>query len=416
MKEVVVIGAGVIGLCTAYYAAQRGFRVTVIDRHGSEHEGCSYGNAGMIVPSHFVPLAAPGAVALGLKWMFNPESPFWIKPRLEWDLMDWGMKFWRASNAEQVKRAAPLLRDLHLASRDCFDELAAGCGNEFGLVRRGLLALCKTQRALDEEGHVAEKAQRLGVPAEVLNARDLAKLEPGARADVVGAIYFPKDCHLTPQRFMARMKQAAEQAGVKFQWGTNVRGFRRVGNEVRAVTTSSGEIQADEFVLCAGSWSTGVGREIGLKLPMQPGKGYTLTLPNPPALPTICSILVEARVAVTPMGNSLRVGGTMEMAGLNEEINSVRVAGITKAMSVYYPEFKHEHFEGLKVWRGLRPVSPDGLPYLGRTAKYKNLIVATGHAMMGLSLGPISGKLVAETLSDEKPSINIELLSPDRYA
>src|SRR5688500_2430957 len=127
---------------------------------------------------------------------------------------------------------------------------------------------------------------------------------------------------------------------------------------------------------------------------MQAGKGYSLTLENPPALPTICSILVEARVAVTPMGNSLRVGGTMEMAGLNEEINPVRVAGITKAMAAYYPEFKQSHFEGLCVWRGLRPVSPDGLPYLGRTAKYKNVVVATGHAMMGLSLGPISGKLV----------------------
>src|SRR5688500_9644917 len=194
MREVVVIGAGVIGLCSAYYAARRGFRVTVIDRGSEADEGCSYGNAGMIVPSHFVPLAAPGAVMLGLKWMRNPESPFWIKPRLDWDLVDWGMKFWRASNAAQVKRAAPLLRDLHFASRECFEELAAGCGNEFGLVRRGLLALCKTEHALAEEGRAAEEARRLGVPAEVLSARDLAKTDPGARMDAVGAIYFPKDC------------------------------------------------------------------------------------------------------------------------------------------------------------------------------------------------------------------------------
>src|SRR3954463_7098880 len=131
--RVLIIGGGVIGLCTAYYAAQKGHKITIIDRNSEDHGGSSSGNAGMIVPSHFVPLAAPGAVALGLKWMWNPESPFWIKPRLDRELFDWGVKFWRASNAKQVRRAAPLLRDLHLASRACFEELAAGCGNEFGL-------------------------------------------------------------------------------------------------------------------------------------------------------------------------------------------------------------------------------------------------------------------------------------------
>jgi D-amino-acid dehydrogenase len=416
MKDVVVIGAGVIGLCSAYYAVQRGFRVTVIDRASEAHEGCSYGNAGMIVPSHFVPLAAPGAVMLGLKRMRNPESPFWIKPRLDWDLVDWGMKFWRASNAKHVACAAPVLRDLHFASRECFEEMAAGCGNEFGLVRRGLLALCKTEHALEEEGRAAEEARRLGVPAEVLNAQDLAKLDPGAKMDAVGAIYFPKDCHLTPGRFMARMKKLVADAGVKILWETEVIGVKKEGKRIRAVVTSKDEIAGDEFVLCGGSWSTEIGREMGLKLPMQAGKGYSLTLENPPALPTICSILVEARVAVTPMGNAARVGGTMEMAGLNEDINPTRVAGIVKAMARYYPEFAGKCFEGVKPWRGLRPVSPDGLPYLGRAGVYENLVVATGHAMMGLSLGPITGKIVGEVLANEKPSIDLQLLNPDRYA
>jgi D-amino-acid dehydrogenase len=416
MKEVLVIGGGVIGLCSAYYAAQRGFKVTVVDRNPEDHPGCSYGNAGMIVPSHFIPLAAPGAVMLGLKWMLNPESPFWIKPRLDWELLDWGWKFWRASNAAHVKRSAPLLRDLHVASRDCFEELAAGCSNEFGLVRRGLLALCKTEHALEEEGRTAEQAQGLGIPAEVLNARDTAKLEPAIQMNIAGSVYFPRDCHLTPQRFMARMKTLAQEAGVNFLWKTEARAVRTEAGRIRAVVTDRAELPADELVLCAGSWSPVLARAMNLKLPMQAGKGYSLTLENPPELPTICAILVEARVAVTPMGNALRIGGTMEMAGLNEDVNPVRVVGIMKAMPRYYPAFEAPHFDGVQAWRGLRPVSPDGLPYLGRTSRYKNVVIATGHAMMGLSLGPISGKLVAEILWGDKTSIDLQLLSPDRYA
>src|SRR4051794_2417058 len=193
-KSVVIIGAGVIGLTTAYYCVRQGYRVTVLDRGKPTDEGCSYGNAGMIVPSHFVPLAAPGMVALGLRWMWNPESPFYIQPRLNWELLSWGYQFWRASNARQVERAAPLLRDLSFASRACFEELtdeAHGLG-DFGLTKRGLLMLCKTQRTLDHEAAYAMRAQALGIPAEPLDARQTAALDPAITMDVAGAVYFPK--------------------------------------------------------------------------------------------------------------------------------------------------------------------------------------------------------------------------------
>lgn len=416
MKQVLIIGAGVIGMCSAVYAAQRGFAVTVIDRREESYEGCSFGNAGMIVPSHFVPLAAPGAVALGLKWMWNPESPFWIKPRLDLDLLNWGFKFWAAANKEHVTRSAPLLRDMHLASRACFEELAAGCHNEFGLNKLGLLALCKTQHALEEEGRAAQSAEALGVPAKVLDPAATARLDPGVQMDIAGAIYFPKDCHLTPHLFMRRLQQLAHEAGVKVHHGQEAVGAVVEGHRVRSLRTTRGEIEADEFVLCAGSWSPVIARELGLNLPMQAGKGYSLTVENPPELPSICSILVEARVAVTPMGSSLRVGGTMEIAGLNEEVNETRVQGIIKAMPKYFPAFTAEHFRGLKPWKGLRPVSPDGLPYIGRTQRFHNLTVGTGHSMMGLSLGPITGRIITEILAGDKPSLDLHLLNPDRYA
>jgi D-amino-acid dehydrogenase len=415
-RSIIVIGGGVIGLSTAFFAIQKGHRVTVLDRSASDYQGCSYGNAGMIVPSHFVPLAAPGMVALGLKWMWNPESPFYIKPRFDWELINWGLKFWRAARPEHVQRSAPLLRDLHLASRACFEQLAQLSGNEFELTRRGLLMLCKTEHALDEEARTAGEARRLGIPADVLDSKQTAALDPNVRMDVAGSVYFPNDCHLSPHRLLAWFKRHLSSLGVQFSWNTDVTGFNVSGSRIVAAITSRGDFTGDEFVLCGGSWSSGIGRDLRLKLPMQAGKGYSLTLPNPPQLPQICAILNEARVAVTPMGASLRVGGTMEIAGLNERINPVRVQGIIKSVPAYYPDFAAQDFDGIQPWCGLRPCSPDGLPYIGRTALYSNVSVATGHAMMGLSLGPITGKLIAQILSGETLDIDISLLNPDRYA
>jgi D-amino-acid dehydrogenase len=415
MGKIVVIGGGVIGHCTAYYAARRGHQVTVLDRNAEDHPGCSHGNAGMIVPSHCVPLAAPGAVALGLKWMLNPESPFWIKPRFDIDLFGWAMKFWRASNTGHVRRSAPVLRDLHLASRECFEQLEAQPGIDFGLTTRGLVMLCKTEHALEEEIKAALEARKLGIPAEILAPNETAELDPGVRLSITGSVFYPKDCHLDPSRFMAVLKGLLKKELVEFRFREEATGFEQDGARVQSVRTTGGHLEADEFVICGGSWSSNLARELDLKIPMQAGKGYSLTLPKPRQLPNLCAIFTEARLAVTPMGSSLRFGGTMEMAGLNEEINPRRVQGIIKSVPQYYPEFRAEDFAEIQPWRGLRPCSPDGLPYLGRTRKYSNLSIATGHAMMGLSLGPISGKLIAEILSGEPPSINIDLLNPDRY-
>jgi D-amino-acid dehydrogenase len=310
----------------------------------------------------------------------------------------------------------PVLRDLSLASRQCFEELAAEPGVDFGLQKRGLLMLCKEQHTLDEEAATAEQARQLGIPADVVDARGLAALEPGVTFDVTGAVYFPQDCHLDPGRLMHRLQQQLLERGAEFRWDTELTGWRTESGRLMAAETTNGAVEGDEYVICGGSWSPGIIRGLNLSLPLQPGKGYSLTLPNPPRKLSICSILTEARVAVTPMGDSLRIGGTMEIAGLNDRINSRRVAGITKALPDYYPDFAGADFATVKPWFGLRPCSPDGLPYLGRASAYEKLTIATGHAMMGLSLGPITGKVVAALLSDETPNIDLGLLSPDRYA
>ena len=415
MAHIGIIGSGIIGLSSAYACMRQGHQVTLIDRNPARRDGCSFGNAGMVVPSHFIPLAAPGMVALGLKWMWNPESPFYIKPRLDTDLIRWSWNFWKASTPEHVRRSAPLIRDLSLASRTAFQELARQDGLEFGLVERGLLMLCRETHTLEEESKTAEQARALGIPAEILDPAQLARLDPGVTMSVAGAVYFPKDCHLSPGLLMAGLQERLAQAGTKFLWNTEVTGWQVQQGHIKAVETSSGRIEADQFVLAGGSWSPNTATGLDLSLPMQAGKGYSLTLTQPRELPSICSIFTEARVAITPMGGTLRFGGTMEIAGLNEDINPVRVQGIIKSVPKYYPAFGPSDFAGIQPWRGLRPCSPDGLPYLGRSRSHPNLIVATGHAMMGLSLGPITGRLVAQLVNDEKPSIDLALLDPDRY-
>ncbi len=415
-QRVVICGAGIIGLCCARSLRARGHDVTVIERAPEDRDGCSFGNAGMIVPSHFIPLAAPGMTTLALKWMFDAKSPFYIRPRLSVDLITWGLRFMRAANADHVTRSAPVIRDLSLASRALYEQLAEETANDIGLIQRGLLMLCKTQHTLDDEAGVATRARELGLPAEVVSAARAAEIDPDVRMDIAGAIYFPLDCHLTPQCLMPSLLRLARAAGVKFQWSTEVTGWRTAGRRVAAVRTTAGELEADEFVLAGGSWSPKTVRSLGLTLPMQAGKGYSVTLPRPRQLPRLCSIFTEARVAVTPMGSALRVGGTMELSGMDESIQSERVAGITEAVPRYFPDFSAADFRDLPVWRGLRPCAPDGMPYIGRFARHENLCAATGHAMMGLSLAPITGQLVAEILSGEKPSIAIDSLRPDRFS
>lgn len=414
--QVLIVGGGVIGLSAAWYCTQRGLRVTLVERRGAARDGCSFGNAGMICPSHFVPLAAPGMVALGLKWMWNPKSPFYIKPRLDADLLSWGFKFWRASNARQVERAAPLLRDFRLASRAAFEAIAARPGVDFGLVKRGLIMLCKTSHAFDDEARLAERARALGIPAEVLDARQTAALDPGVTMDVVGSVHFPRDCHLTPDRFLATLQAEAQQAGATFLWDTEVTGWRTSGGRIDALLTSRGELTADDYVLCGGSWSPVVARDLGLRLPMQAGKGYSLTLPQPRQLPGLCAILTEARVAVTPMGSALRFGGTMEIAGHNDRVRPERIEQIISAAQFFLPEFTPADFAGIKPWFGYRPVSPDGLPYLGRFGRHPNLTAACGHAMLGVTMAPITGQIVSEILGGRKPSVDLSLLRPDRFA
>ena len=416
-RSVIICGGGIIGLSCAYYLAREGWRVTVVERNGEGADSCAQGSAGYISPSHVIPLAAPGMVWKGLKWMLSSRSPFYIKPRLDSDLMRWGWLFARACTEAHTRRAAPVLRDLCLGGRKLFVELADITGNAFELKTEGLLNLCQTQEGLDHEAHgLAAIANELGIEAQVLNAQQTAALEPGAKLAVAGSVYFPIDAHVTPRRLMPALTGLLKEMGVKFSWNTSIYGWRTEGGRITGVSTTAGDLFADEYVLTGGSWSPSMVAGLGVRLPMQPGKGYSLTIPQPRFQLTKSLILTERRVAVTPMGEQLRFGGTMEISGHSDTVRPERVEQIIAGAQAFFPEMTAADFSGIKPWFGYRPVSPDGLPYIGRMGRYANLSTASGHAMLGLTLAPISGLLISEVLSGRKPSVDLSLLNPNRYA
>jgi D-amino-acid dehydrogenase len=416
-KRIVIIGGGVVGLCSAYYALERGHEVVVLERGGAGHDSCSLGNAGLVVPSHVMPLAAPGVIGQGLRWMWNPESPFYIKPRWDAGLVRWAWRFWRASSGARAKRAMPVLCELNMRSRQLFEEMASGeDAMDFGLEQRGLLMLYKTAKAGEEEAAAAHGARALGLRIEELDAKGVAAMEPGVELDVAGAVYYADDCMLRPRVFLAGLEKRIVERGGEIRRGRGVEDFAKAGGRVRGVVLEGGEmVEGDEFVVSRGVWSKEVAKTLGVSLPMEAGKGYSVTVEHPPVLPKHPALLLEARVAVTPMGQALRIAGTMELTGLDKAVNPRRVRGMVKSVPAYLPEFGGVDFEACEPWAGLRPCSPDGLPYLGRLGEWGNVVVACGHAMLGLSMGPVTGDVVARLVSGEEAGMGIDLLSPERY-
>ncbi len=420
MPHITIIGGGVIGLCSAYYLTQENCQVTLIERNRFE-DGCSFGNAGMIVPSHFIPLAAPGMIEQGIRWMFNSESPFFVKPRLSWDLFNWGWEFYRAATKKQVAIASPALRDISLLSKSLYHELAQQPGFQFSFEEKGLMMLCKSAHTFDEEAVVAEQANALGIEARVLSKTALNALEPEIKPEVAGAVYYPGDAHLYPDAFMQQLREYLIGAGVEILAETTVLDFefqnKRITHLKLSRNAQEQRLPVDELLLATGAWSQHLGRALRLNLPIQAGKGYSFTLPQREGqrlrFPTI---LAEARVAITPMaGQFIRFGGTMEIGGLNDNINLNRVRGIVKAIPKYFNGYAVEMPKAPNIWHGLRPCSPDGLPYIGRSRQHDNLCIATGHAMMGLSLAPATGKLISEVMTGQTPSVGMELFEVGRY-
>jgi D-amino-acid dehydrogenase len=413
--KAVIVGGGIIGLSAAYYLNKYGYEVTVTDKTDLK-DSCSYGNLGMIVPSHFVPLAAPGMISQGIKWMFNSRSPFYVKPSLNPELISWGLKFIKSATARNVEESAIPLRDINLLSKKLYEDLANQNGFDFSMEKKGILMYYKTEKFAEEEGHLAEKAVQLGLDVEVLDKKQVQALEPGTELDILGAVHYRCDAHLYPNKLVLQLITHLKAAGVRFETGSGVEKIVVENNSIKKIITGNAEYAGDVFVIAGGSWLPQLTKMAGVKLPLMPGKGYSFTLDNPAGRLNVPAILCEARVAITPMDNRMRYGGTMEIAPVNNKINMKRVEGIVRSVPSYFRNIDLPMPSADNIWYGFRPCTPDGLPYLGKTSKIKNMIIAGGHAMSGLSLGPASGKIVADLAANKTPDMNIKAFDPERFS
>lgn len=412
VRDVVIIGGGVIGVCAAYELAKRGVQVTLIEQQEIA-SGSSYGNGGLIVPSHSIPLAAPGAPTQGLKWMFNPESPFYIKPHFDLEFIEWMIRFAFASRHGPMMRAIPVLRDMLLASRIIYDELAAHAGFDFNYEQKGTLMVYLTPRGLEDGVEEAQLVGQFGVETKVLNSAELRELEPALHADILGGIHYLQDAHLDPAHFVTGLAEKAKTLGVHILTKTEVLGFEASNSRITHIRTTRGDFTAEQVILSAGAWSPAIARDLKIKLPIQAAKGYSITLTRPQISPKIPLMFGEAHIVVTPLGEQLRLAGTLELAGMDSSINQRRVAAIQRASARYLTDINDGKV--IEIWRGLRPCTPDGLPVIGRVKEYNNLIVATGHAMLGISLGPITGRLVSQLVTRERTEIELSPLRLERY-
>lgn len=411
-KNVVVIGGGIMGLSSAYYLQKEGHNVTVIDQSNMD-AGASYVNAGYLSPSHLIPLSAPGVMKKGLKWMFNPARPLYIKPRLDLDFLRWSWAFNKSCNQKHVEKAAPVIRDISVLSQELMTDIKKGDGFTFHYDKKGLFMLCQTEKMLEEEVRIAEYAKELGLVAKEVNKEEIKQMEPNTKINAIGAAYFECDHHSTPREFMTELKTHLTNSGVKIFNNEKVEDIEVKKGKIDSVKTEKQIFNIDEVVMAAGSWTGLLTKNLGIKILLQAGKGYRINTENETGI-TIPAILAEAKAAVTPMNGFTRFAGTMEIAGINHNINKVRVDAIAEAATQYYPEIKLTQVEKEKAACGLRPVSPDGLPYIGRSQKCSNLTVATGHAMMGWSMSTATGKLVSEIISEQKLSLDINPFNPDR--
>jgi D-amino-acid dehydrogenase len=413
MSKVIVAGGGVIGLCTAYYLNKAGHEVILIDKGDLKH-GTSFGNAGYISPSHFIPLASPGIVAKGLQWMLSSSSPFYIKPRLNMDLIRWALTFWKRSGKATMERNIPHLNNILHLSRELTSEIRNDLGNQFRMEEKGCFMLYKSALTEKHEIELAKEAAALNIETQVFIAKEVQAMEPEVEVNVRGGVLYPIDAHLHPGDLMKTIHDHLQQSGVQFQLETTITGFEKQGRKVTKVLTDKGDFTGDEIVLATGSWLPATSRDLGIDLLLQAGKGYSMTFDAVEKNLHYPAILVDDRVAMTPMGADLRMGGTMEISGIGSPMLMKRVQAIFKAAKNYYPDLPVAFPAQDKIWHGLRPLSPDGLPYIGRHSTYDNIVMAGGHAMLGLSLAAATGKLVEEIVGGLETSIDISAFNVER--
>jgi D-amino-acid dehydrogenase len=412
-QHVVIIGGGVIGTACAYYLVKSGWRVTIIDR-GRFGQGCSHANCGFVCPSHVLPLAVPGAVRGTIKALFKRNSPFSIKPRLDPSLWSWLLHFVRRCNQADMLNAGRAIQALLTSSRALYDEVFQTEKLEAEWETRGLLFVLLTVEGMEHYAHTDHLLRdHFGMGATRYDGKELTDLEPALKPGLAGGWHYLTDGHLRPDKLMTSWRNLLTAKGIIIHEQCDFHGFHRNSNRATAIHTSSGEMNADAFVVATGAWTPRLNLDLGCRIPIQPGKGYSITMPRPARCPKIPLIFEEHRVAVTPMQSGYRLGSIMEFAGYDEIIDPRRVDLLRDAARQYLHEPTAEPI--LEKWYGWRPMTYDSVPIIGRGPKLENVYLATGHNMLGLSMATGTGKLIADLLNGERPHIDPVPYSPGRF-
>lgn len=408
--DVVIVGGGAIGTATAFEVAQAGGRVLLLEAGPRLADGCSYGNAGLIRVSHSSPLATPTALRNGLRWMLRRDSPFYLRPRPR--VLPWLLRFASACTEERVRRSSRIIRRLSTHGRDLHAAYARD-GLDTGFEPTGVLDLCVAPEALERATRQAARDREDGLRNSLLDVPAVKALVPTAPDDIAGGILYPDDAHCNPFRFVQAVGEAATRAGVDVRPGARVTELRAEHGRVAALQAGGNTIHPGVVVIAAGAWSPGLLRRLGIALPVEAGKGYHLDLAGMDVDPRVPVMMEEFRVIATPLHDTLRFAGTLELSGLDLAIDPIRVEAIFRAAARMFRHVARSRV--VETWAGLRPCSPDGLPIIGSPSGWDNLILATGHGMSGLQLAPITGRLVRQLVMKEAPTLDLAPLSPDRF-
>ncbi|MCH7798404.1 MAG: FAD-dependent oxidoreductase [Planctomycetes bacterium] len=408
----IVVGGGIVGVSTAYYLARRGHRVTLVER-GELGAGASGGNAGIVAIGH-PPMPRPGLVRQVLKWMLNGGSPLYVPPRFDPALFRWLWDFRRACTEDKFRRSMNVLAALGRETRACFEQIMSDESMTCEFHRGGWREVFRTEAGLAEGRVAAEILQEHDFDIEILDGDELRRREPVFRDDVVGAVQYTDSSFTDPLQFLLELAEKARGHGAVLHTNARIVDTLVSGGRFRAVRLHSGEqFQGDTLVLAAGIWTTQLARQLGISVPMQAGKGYHRNVTRPSPCLGVASVLSEKHVAVTPMGDVLRLSGTVEFSGINDRLNRRRLDMLSAAARTYLKGVGQ--CRTVSEWCGLRPCTADGLPVVGWAPGLTGVFLATGHARMGFTLGPVTGRLASECILDGKPSVDITALRADRF-
>ena len=400
--KVIVAGGGIIGLFSAYYLHRLGYQVLVVDKSDLS-DSCSYGNAGLIVPSHIVPLASPGMVSTAMKHLLNSKAPVGIKMPPSLDFLQWSLRFLKTANRQFVRESSVVLKDLTSFSQSLYQHLAKEGEFPFQLNEKGLLMVCQTRQMLKEEAEIAHLANDLGVTANELSGDELRNMEPSLSENIQGGVYYPGDGNVVPPELMKNLITWLEQSGVIFLRNSSL---TFIGKD-NTVVINSKEYDFDALVISAGIWSNELLKLVGHKVPLQPGRGYSFELLNNAAI-SYPALLVDDRISVTPFnGDVTRFGGVMELGYSSHRVTEKRFGAMVRSIQRNYPPLPLIKEETLNVWSGHRPCSFDGLPYIGQIPGRERIFLATGHSMLGITLAPATGKLISELVDGQQLSLNL---------